>query len=925
MRAYQWLRALARRLRAALFRDDFEREMDEEMRFHLEREIEDRVERGMSPEEARRTAHRDFGGVDRQKERAREARGLALVDGIRQDLVFGFRVLRNRPVVSLAAAATLAVGIGLSATIFSIADMALFRPPAGVEEPDELVVVRMRAPHLDDEETFISAPNVRDLRAMEIPAIAELTALPTASFHVAVPGRATMILEGGAPVGDYFGALGVRASEGRLFGAGPGRGGPEEEVVVLSERAREELFGKEGSVVGRRISVNGVELTVVGVAGRDFQGTVRGVPSDLWIPYAIYPRVRHGEGRSYQDRGATTLSRVLARLAPGASPEQAEVQLRQAMDRLVARHPGVNAAYADYRPTVYADIGAPPATRERARTIVTLLLAAAGLLLLVACANVANLLVFSGVRRRGESAVRQTMGASRARLVRQHLTESALLATGGVVGGLLLTGFLLEVAPLWILPLAEASDLALFRLDARVTTFAVALGALTVALAGLAPALTVGDFDLSEVLKGITSTSTGPKARLRTGLTTVQIALSLALVVGALLMQRTLGNLTGLELGLDAEDVTYVRVDPEPQGYTRSQSHALRRELLRGAREIPGVTAAAGASEGPLAGHVVTDLRAGGDATDGWPVSADQDEVTPGYFETLGIPVLRGRDFSGAELERSFEEGDAGAEGGSDAERSPVAGGVAIVSETLARRLFGTLDAVGRTVVARGYRSNDRLEIVGVVADHRNRSLHGPAAPVLFRPLGDGLSRGMVLVVRSPRPTRAVLEGLRDVADAVDPTLPFYESGALPRRVLEATRTELFLSRLMSLLAVGAGFLAGIGLYGLVASSVAERRREVGVRMAMGADRAEVVRAVVGDALRLVGLGVVAGAGVAWLMTRALEAWLFGVAPLDPFTWAAATGGMVALGILAAAGPARSAARVDPMEVLKTVPRTTRT
>lgn len=896
MSVWRALRSAVRRLRTMLSRAQFERGMDDEMRHHLDLEIEDRIRKGMRPEEARRTACRDFGGVERYKERARAARGLAGMDAILQDLTFGLRVFRTRPILTATAVATLGLGIGLPTVVFSVAEALLLRPPRGVEDSDRLVQVRMWAPHLDDEETSFSHANLQDLRTMELPALSHLVGWASSRFQAALPGRATAILNGAAPVGDYFGALGVRASEGRLFGEAETRRGADEGIVVISEHARRRLFGQDDAV-GRTLTVNGVPLTVIGVAGRGFRGTVE--PLDLWVPFPVYPRLRHREVWTYYERSATNLHDMVARLAPGASADEAERQLRRGMDRLVERHPEVNAAYADYAPTLFRRVGVSPFTYDRLRAAVMLLLVAGGLVLLVACANVANLLIFSGVRRRGESATRRALGASRARLVRQHLTESGLLAAGGIAAGLLVAWLLLELGSAWVLP--PSPDPSPLELDLRVAGFAVAAGVASVLVAGLLPALTVGRFRLSEVLKESGRAHGGRKARLRRLLTVAQLAVSLGLVVGALLLDRTVRNLYAVELGFETEGVARVRIDPEPQGYEPGRADALRSDVLRLARDLPGVESVGGAAEGPMHMHMSADLRSGDDPGDDWPVDARQDEVTPGYFETLGIPVLRGRSFSSQELTRSFE-GDAG---------------VAVVSETLARRLFGRLDAVGRTVVSRGFRASTTLEVVGVVADHRTRSLDGPVGPVLYRPLGDGFSRGMVLFARSRRPPTAVVQALRAVLDGLDPALPFYEAGPLEERLAAATAEPRLLARLVGFLAVVAGLLAAVGLYGVVAYSVVERKREIGIRMAMGAGATRVVGRVLRQSLALVAVGVATGAGVAWLLTRLLQRWLFGVGTLDPTVWTAVPAAFLLLGMLAAWAPARAATRVDPTTELR--------
>lgn len=890
----------ARYLGAVFGRSGFEREMDEEMRIHLEMEVEDRIRAGMEPAEARRTALRDFGGVDRFKEEARAARGLGLLDQLVQDLRFGWRVLQRRPGFSLVAVLTLAVGLGATTAVFSLADAALLRPPPGVDDPDGLVQVRLRAPHLEDQETGISVLNLQDLQEMSLPAARRVVGWQLSSYQVAVPGRSTTILNGHAALGDYFGALGVRPAAGRLFAASETGLAEAEAVVVLSRQAVNQLFGVGHDVVGQGISINGVPVTVAGVAGEGFRGMAPGGGADLWVPYGLHARLRRIPPDAYANRQSAHLHNLLVRLAEGATPRAAQEQLRQAVDRLAEAHPEENAHFADYRPTVYETVGISPWRADRARLSLGILGAAALLVLLVACANVANLLIFRGVRRQGESAVRRAMGASGGRLLRQHLTESGLLAGAGALVGL--------AGPLavgWLLRDARASGpipLGELVLDGRVAAFAAAIGVLAVIAAGLVPAWVVHRVDLVDSLKESHRTETGRKKRLRTGLTVVQLALSLTLLVGALLLSRTVRNLHDVSLGFDAEGVVEVRINPQPQGYDEAAADRFYRALLEEAATVPGVESVAAAGAAPLRAVMQVDLRTGDAIAEEWPVQAFADYVTPDYFRALGVAVIRGRAFTEGDLAASWED----------------ASGVAVINRTLARRLFGDDDPLGRTVVQRGYRENTTVRVVGVVADSRARGLAGPMHPALYRPFGENYTSGITLLVRSSRAPAETLAGIRGVVDGLDPALPFYRARSLQETVLEEIVEERLLARLMTVLAALAALLAGVGLYGVVAYSVAERTREIGIRMAMGAGRRTVVGMVVRQSLVLAGVGLVVGAGVAWLFARALESRLFGVEPLDPATWLVALAAFLGLAFVAAIAPARAASRVEPMTTLKT-------
>lgn len=892
---------LRRRIAALFRRARFERDMDEEMRVHLELEIEERIRGGMSPAEARRTALRDFGGLQRMKERARDTRGLRPFDALSQDLRFGLRVIGRRPAFAVLAVLTLAVGIGAPTAVFSLANAVLLRPVPGVNAPEErLLQLRFRGSGRTGSETGISYPNLLELRTADMPAVREIAAETNfGRLHVAVPGGATTLLDGPGIIGDYFGALGVRPSAGRLIEGGETLVGTAQPVAVVSEQARDRLFGDEDPV-GRELLVNGVSFSVIGVAGGGFRGITRTGDSDLWLPFGVGHRLLHTDPDYAWDRGSSHSRELLVLLEEGASPEAAEAQLGAATDALVEAYPDEASRFADYRPTLFADIGISPWVAETTRKTMYILLATVCLVLVVACANVSNLLIFRGVRRQGESAVRQAMGASRPRLLRQHLTETGLLAAGGVALGVGLAIGLLRLFE--GLGLGGRVAFESVTVDVRVLLFAALAGAASLLLAGLLPGLVVNRVDLVPALKEAAPTETGRKARLRAALTVVQISLSLALLVGALLAARTVRGLQAIEVGFEPEGLVSVTLDPDPQGYDEDRANAFQRALLAEAARLPMARSVAAVGSGPFGAHFYLDLRPQGAAEDGWPVNAYGDFVTPGYFDALGVRMLRGRTFSPDELEASFAK----------------ASDVAILNETLALRAFGTLDVLGRTMVQRGYRANTTLRVVGVVADSRLRApLEAPQEPALYRPLGEHYSNVFSLLIRSSAPAATVIDGVRALVDRLDPALPFYRARSLEELVAGLVVEERFLARLMSVLAILAGLLAAVGLYGVVAYSVAERTREIGIRLALGAGAGRVITMVLRQSLLLAVIGVAVGAGFAYLLARALESRLYGVAPLDPVTWTAAAGAFILVALVAAAGPIRLAVRIEPTRALR--------
>jgi predicted permease len=521
-----------------------------------------------------------------------------------------------------------------------------------------------------------------------------------------------------------------------------------------------------------------------------------------------------------------------------------------------------------------------------------------GLVLLIACANVASVLVARAVMRRGETAVRRALGASRARLTRQLLTESVVLALPGGILGLAVAAGVLEL--LVRLPSAPMAGVSFATLDARVVAFTLVTTLVTGLVFGLLPALLVGRDEAVGGLAQASGRETRGVGRVRNGLTVLQIALSMTLLVGALLLVRTLHSLASVDLGFDPALLTVHSLPTDRQGYPDQESHRFAERLAEDVRGAPGIEATALTAVPPFGGSTISTLLRPDDEPEREPLRPLAMWVSAGFFEAMGQRVVRGRAFTPDEL--ALEE-----------DHDPTA---VLVNETLARELFGDAPALGRRVTQPLYGGTIVSTIVGVVTDARVRSLDA-REPIVYLPYRARWGGHVVLLVRSGRPVEEVRAVVQDAAGAIDPAIPLASSESLQSAFERATAEERLFATLLALTALLAASLAAVGLYGVVAHAVARRRREFGIRLAIGAAAERLMRRVVGGSLALGGLGVALGWGGSWLFSRLLESRLHGVDAFDPPTFLAAGALLLVLTGLASLSPALAATRVDPSEALR--------
>ena len=810
-----------------------------------------------------------------------------------QDVRYGLRMLWRSPGFTAVAVVSLALGIGVNTAIFSLFNAVLVRPLPVVAGQGSLVW--LRAPN--------SYPDYLDYsaQARSFEGLAAVTG--TREFSLTRGGEPEL-LRGEFVTANYFDVLGVRPRLGRGFLAEEGR--DPAPVVVLSDRLWRTRFGADPSIVGGRITLNGLGFTVVGVAPEKFIGTEVGLDRELWVPLSLEP-VLNPQRAAREGRGDESLLRerhsywlaVFGRLKGGVTREQAGAEM-DALARRVAEAAGDRAdaeALRRVQPLALSG-GLDPRDREEALPVAGVVMGVVGLVLLIACANLAGLLLARAAVRRRETAVRQALGASRRRLIRQWLTESVLLGVLGGAAGLLLALWANDV----MLSYAGATPLASLDLglDFRVLAFALFVSVGAGIVFGLAPALQASRLDIVTALKteDALARAGSRRSRLRAVFVTAQVTLSVVLLVCAGLFIRSLQSAHSIDPGFRVERALTVPVDLGLLRYEQAGGQAFYRELLSRVASQPGVESASLVRFAQLGfsfaqGQVFAEGKTGeGDegASTGFNV------VGPRYFETMGTRLVRGRDFAEA-----------------DREGAP---GVVVVNETLARMLWPDEDALGKRLSFEGARG-PFLEVVGVARDGKYRSLGDRSRPYVYRPLMQSYEPKMTLVVRTSGEPAALAGAVRGQLRALDPNLPVAEMRTLAEQFdlsLLPSRVAAWTLGAFGLLALA---LAAIGVYGVVSYSVAQRTREIGVRVALGASRRDVLRLVLGEGLKMVAAGLGVGLLLALAATRLVAGFLYGVTASDPVTFA---GVPVLLGAVAlAAGylPARRATKVDPMKALR--------
>jgi predicted permease len=805
-----------------------------------------------------------------------------------QDLHYSLRTLLKRPGFTLIVALTLAFSIGANTTIFTWIKAVLLQPLPGIERPEELVEIWGATRNNSALSTsYLDYLDFRDRNEVFSDLIAHQV-LPLNLGRGARPER----VWGAIVSGNYFEALGVKAAVGRTFLPEEDRTPNTHPIVVIGHGLWQRRFGGDPNVIGQTVTLNEHDFTVIGVAPKDFGSTFSGAALDVWTPVMMKDYVARPHF-SLTDRGSRWLM-VMGRLRPGATVAQAQANVGTIAGQLAQSYAQTNEQLGV---EVYSLMRSPYVLKRTMRPALVMLMAVVALVLLIACANIANLLLARATSRRKEIAIRMALGASRKRLVRQLLTESLALAGLGGASGLLLAFWTARLLKTFLPPFGLATSFDT-RPDARVLGFTLAVTVVTGLLFGLVPALQASRQDLVATLKDDIAAVGRGKRRfaLRHLLVIAQVALSVLALVGAGLFVRSLWLAQRADPGFNPDGVVLASFDPFLNGYDETRGREFYRRLVERAEALPGMQSVSLARRLPL---TLSGIAFANITIEGYTPGRDEDmrinyeTVGPKYFQTMGIRLARGRDFN----ER-------------DNERAP---GVVIINETMARRYWPNRDAMGQRLKL----GKNWLEIVGVAGEVKQRRLNEPPQPFLYLPLLQDYRSNMILVARTALELRAALPTVESVVATLDSNMPIFDVKTLNEHI----GISLFLPRmaatLLSLFGLLALSLAAIGLYGVMSYSVSQRTREIGIRISIGAQRHDVLKLIMGQGLILSLIGIVIGLVAALGVTRLIAHLLSGVSASDPVTF-----GLVALlltGVALAACylPALRATKVDPMIALR--------
>ena len=805
------------------------------------------------------------------------------------DLRYSVRSLLKNPGLTVAAILSLGLGIGANTTIFTWVQAVLFRPIPVAADPGSIRIAAME--NREGQSRSWSYPNYQDFR--DRATLVDVVAQDDQTYSIAVDDTAERTW-GGLVSGNFFQVMGLRPAAGRLFTAQddvtPG-GHP---IVVISHAYWQRRFNGDPGIVGRQVTINNTPMTVVGVAPMGFIGSVLGVAASAWVPMAMQREMMGGD--RMQQRGNGWMQ-SLVRLKPGVSEEQAQAEAASIMAQLEREHPQFNEGR---RLRIVQTWEAP----FGAGTVLTPLLAVLSILvalvLVIACANVANLLLSKAVSRRREVAVRLSLGASRLRLVRQLLTESLMLALIAGLGGVVMAYWTMDVIMAFAPPVDMPLDLGL-RMDGTTLLFAVGVSVITGVLFGLAPALQASSSQTINALKEEGRSGSGGRTtgRLRNALVVSQVAVCLVLLVGATLFLRSFIAAQALSPGFDADRVVTASMDMFPSGYTGERYRDFQRRTLAAVQALPGVQSAAFGSRLPLGfgGNNSTTV-----AIDGYTprqneeITINYSTVGARYFETMSIPIRAGREYNDT-----------------DTATSPR---TIVINEAMARRYWPDGNALGK-IVRFGPNAS---EVVGIVADSKYSSINERPLPQLFIPMARSETSTLRLFVRTSGDPSPLVAEVRNAIRALDPALPVYDARTLSEHMQIAVFAQRMAANLLGAMGVLALLLAAIGLYGVMAYAVSQRTQELGIRLALGASPSSLLNMIVGQGMKLTIVGLMIGLSLALAAfgsIGAVRTLLPGISPLDPMTFIAVPAVLAVIALLATWVPARRAGKVDPIVALR--------
>jgi len=882
------LRSMVQRL-AAFFRRRLDDDLDDELRSHLEMSIELNLRRGMSPADARREALRSFGGVEQTKEIYRDQRGLPMIETTLQDLRFGLRMLRRSPGFSILAILCLALGIGANAAVFSWVEGILFRPYPLVSHQERLLALAGTA--RDEKSTETSWPDLLDLQRnckfLDALFVSKITG---ATLSI---GERADVTTGSIVSANYFDAIGVHPILGRGFEPGEDTGRNAHPVAVISYQLWQSRFKGDQQVIGKTQRFNNVLHTIVGVAPQGFYGTFVGWAMNFWVP-ASMEEAFEADGYKLEDRGARW-AEAYVRLKPGVTRDQAQQEISVIASRLEADYPETNRGRGikvwPLWQTPFNNAGTLLPTLE-------IMLAVVAFVLLIACANVGNLLLVRSFARRHEMTVRLAIGAGRGRLLKQLLTEGLIVSALGAAGGMLVAYWCRHAL---VLLLPARSGIAMHlpgEIDGRVLALSAGVCLIATLIVGLVPAFQTRSLDLAGALKAESSGVVGGRGRawVRSSLVVLQVCLSFILLVGAALLMQSLHKIRTTSPGFTTTGVLETGVSVVAAGYDVPRARIFQDKLIERVRSLPGVESAAYARLAPLGYGSYSSTPIAVDGYEPPPneqPTAEYNQVSPAYFATLGIPLISGREFTRA-----------------DDENAPL---VAIVNETMVARYWRGQNPIGQRLQVKG----QWVQVAGVSADSKYASMRENSKPFFYVPLRQDFARGPGLNIRTTQPLQTIQAAVAREVRAIDSNLALYEMITLQEQVDRSTSPQLVAVTLVTILGGLALLLASIGLYGVMSYAVSQSTRELGLRMALGAGASNLLRLVMSRGLAMMAAGVIIGAAVAFGLTRLLGNLLYKVSPHDPLAFGSAFAVMTITAIAACVLPAWRATRTDPARVLR--------
>ncbi|MGA9055679.1 MAG: ABC transporter permease [Terriglobia bacterium] len=896
----RWIHKLPLRFRSLFRKSRAEADLSDELRFHLEKLIEEQAAKGMTPEEARYAALRELGGVEQIKEECRDMRRVNWIENFLQDVRYGLRMVGKSRGLTAILALTLALGIGVNTAIFSVLNGWLLRP-LPVRAPEQIMVLAFQ-PKGTSESKF-SYPDLLDFQK-QADAFSNLFAYAPGGAGFSVRGEASEFAYS-AVTGNYFSALGVKPLLGRLLLPSEGEKPGEELLVVLGYSFWQKRFGGDAAIVGKRVLVNGQPATIIGVTPKEFHGTLFAFDMDGYLSLNALPLVQDSS-RFWTDRRDRGLM-VLGRLKPGVSMAETQSSLAVIAQRLAAQYPATNQG-ATVRVIPERLARPAPFVTNFVPVIAGLFLVLPALVLLLACLNVANILLARATARQREMAIRAALGAGRGRLVRQMLTESLLLALLGGIGGVLLGEWATSASGSMLHSVTSTTSNVAFRLDYSFDwrVFAYTLGAVILSgiFLGVWPAFRAGRVDVNTVLhEGGRSDSAGVgRHGVRGVLLVAQVAGSLMLLIVAGLFVHSLERAEHMYLGFDPDRVLSVMLDVHQIGYDETRAKGFCRDLKSRVRAMPGVQSASLAFTVPLG----MPSPASPIYIEGHPLAPGQvapevsfNSIDPAYFETMRLPLLEGRTF------RDFD--------------NETARPVAIVSQTMAKKFWPNQDPIGKRFSMKSA-TGPFIEVVGLARDGQSMWHFSPEPqPYFYLPLAQNFTSFLSLQVRTTVPPESLILGVQGQIRDLAPDLPIFDARTMQQGIHGLG--GLFIFRLAAALAGVMGILgltlATVGVYGVVSFGAAQRTREIGIRMALGATRRGILVAIVRQGLQLALIGIASGLMGAFALSRLLRSMLVGVKPGDPGTFIGVSLLLLSVALLASFIPARRATKVDPMVALR--------